>query len=111
MRIDVGGWEVGGRLSRGPDADEARVRLVSAATQNRHKFALKMGRPGHKTDQMGLGRRTLGRLVFSFCPKRTRPERMGSCDGVGLIAVVGGVAMPVRFGGSWLLPALRSTCR
>ena len=84
MRIDVGGWEVGGRLPRGPDADEARVRLVSAATQTRRKFALEMGRPGHKTDQMGPGRRALGRLVCPFYPKRTGPDKMRSRGEVGL---------------------------
>lgn len=85
MRIDVGEWEVGDRLSRGPEADEARVRLVSAVTQTRRKFALEMGRPGHKTDRMGSGRRALGRLLCPFYPKRTGADRIGSRGGVGLI--------------------------
>ena len=83
MRIDVGGWEVGGRLPRGPDADEAGVRLVSVATQTRRKFALEMGRPGHKTDKMGPGRRALGRLLCLFYPKRTGSDRIESRGGVG----------------------------
>ena len=84
MRIYVGRWEVGGRQPRGPDADEARVRLVFAATQTRRKFALEMGRPGHKTDKMGPGRRALGRLVCPFYLKRMRADRIGSRGGVGL---------------------------
>ena len=88
MRIDVGGWEVGGRLPRGPDADEPRVRLVSVATQTRRKFALEMGRPGHKTDKMGPGRRALGRLLCLFYPKRMGPNGMGSRARVGLRDVV-----------------------
>ena len=87
MRIDVGGWEVGGRLPRGPDADEAGVRLVSVATQTRRKFALEMGRPGHKTDKMGPGRRALGRLLCPFYPKRTRPDRIGLRGGVGSVFI------------------------
>ena len=84
MRIDVGEWEVGDRLSRGPEADEARVRLVSAVTQTRRKFALEMGRPGYKMDKMGPGPRALDRLLYPFCPKRTGPDRMGWRGGVGL---------------------------
>ena len=86
MCIYVGGWEVGGGLPRGPDADEAHVRLVSVATETRRKFALEMGRPGHKTDKMGPGRCALGRLVCPFYPKRTGPDRIGSRGGVGLNA-------------------------
>ena len=63
MRIDVGEREVGGRPATRPDADEQRVLSVSAATQTRRKDALEMGRPEHKTDQMGLDRRALGRLI------------------------------------------------
>ena len=84
VRIDVGGWEVGGRLPRGPDADEARVHLVSVATQTRRKFALEMGRPRHKTDQMDPGRRALDRLFCPFYSKQTGANMMGSHPGVGL---------------------------
>ena len=35
-------------LPRGPETDEARVRLVSTATQTRRKFAFEMGRPDTK---------------------------------------------------------------
>ena len=84
VRIYVGGWEVGGRLPRGPDADVRSVRSLSAATQTRRKFALEMGRPGHKTDQMGPGRRALRYSVCPFYPKQTGPDRIGSRGGVGL---------------------------
>ena len=90
VRIDVGGWEVGGRLPRGPDADVRRVRSLSAATQTRRMFALEMDRPGHKIDQMGPDCRALGHLIYPFYPKRTGPDRMGSRGGVGLRLVTMG---------------------
>ena len=85
MRIYVGWLEVGGRLPRGPDADERYVRLLSAATQTRRMFALEMGRPGHKTDQMGPGRHALGRPLYPFYPKRTGSDGIGSRGGVSLM--------------------------
>src|SRR3954462_3419640 len=74
------GWLLATRPRRG----RARVRLMSAATQTRRKFALEMGRPGHKTDKMGPGRRALGRLLCPFYSKRTGPDRIGSRGGDGL---------------------------
>ena len=68
MRIDVGGWEVGGRLPRGPYADVRRVRSLSAATQTRRMFALEMGQPGHKTDQMGQAVARWAVWFVSFTP-------------------------------------------
>ena len=69
MRIYVGGWEVGGRLPRGPDADVRSVRSLSAVTQTGRNFVLEMDRPGYKTDQMGPDRHALDHLVYSFYSK------------------------------------------
>ena len=77
VRIDVDGWKVGGRSATRPDADERRVRSVSAATQIRRKFALEMGRPGHKIDRMSPGRRALGCPICPFYPKRTGTDMIG----------------------------------
>ena len=82
-------WEVGGRLPRGPGADERRVRSLSVWTQTGRMFALEMDRAGHKTDKMGSGSRALGHGVCPFCPKRTWPDGMGSCVGVGLMPELG----------------------